>query len=329
MIGETEREWAGFHIFYHHFEKQDDLLLDCLFPAVRKLQAEGHCREWFFLRYWEGGPHIRIRFLQPSEQVEAYIREQAVAFIEANPPQAEMSATAYYANHKFDGEAVDRDSLPWYGSGSIVRLPYEPEFKRYGGSAAMEVSEDLFNSSSDLVEQVLRATRGEYQKRMNIAMDLMLLTALCLGVRVEDVGMFFERYMYSWQTFVDQPEAQRVKIGELYERQRDVWKPRFRTLVEFVNSDQEFLFYRQWVDQLKRAFARLEEIALRGELVCPYDDDPVDSERRRRYAIASIAVSQIHMTNNRLGVLMSYEHYLSCMLRLMAADQVDRKEEVR
>ncbi|ASS75446.1 hypothetical protein CIG75_10980 [Tumebacillus algifaecis] len=329
MTAPTEREWTALHIFYHHFEKQDDLLLDCLMPAVRKLQAEGHCNEWFFLRYWDGGPHIRIRFLQPSEQVETYIREQAAAFIAANLPQQEMDASTYYANHKFDGEAVDQDSLSWYGNGSIVNLPYEPEFKRYGGIKAMAVSEDLFTHSSDIVEQVLQATRGEYQKRMNIAMDMMLLTALCLGVRAEDVGMFFERYMYSWQGFVDKPDEQRAKIGEMFERQRDMWVTRFRTLVEFVDSDQEFMFYRQWVDHLKAAFARYEEIALRGELVCPYDDDPVDHERRRRYAIASIAVSQIHMTNNRLGVLMSYEHYLSCMLHLAAARQVTTVEEGR
>ncbi|ARU62695.1 hypothetical protein CBW65_18210 [Tumebacillus avium] len=329
MTGVTKREWLALHIFYHHFEKQDDLLLDCLMPAARKLRAEGHCQAWFFLRYWDGGPHIRIRFLQPDEHVEPYIREQAAAYMQAHPPAQEMSREAYYAQHKFDGEAVDRDSLPWYGNGSIVRMPYEPETKRYGGAAALPVSEDLFAHSSDMVEQVLTATRGEYQKRMNIAMDLMLLTALCLGVRVEDAGMFFERYMYSWQTFVDQPEAQRVKIRELFERQREVWVPRFRTLVEFIDSDQEFMFYRQWVDQLKAAFARYEAIALQGELVCPYDDDPVDSERRRRYAIASIAVSQIHMTNNRLGVLMSYEHYLSCMLHLAASEAVQTGEEVR
>lgn len=329
MAGAWEREWRALHIFYHHFEKQDDLLLDCLFPAVRQLQADGHCREWFFLRYWDGGPHIRIRFLQPSEHAVEYVREQAAAFIADHPPQQEMTAEAYYANHKFDGEAVDRNSLSWYGNGSIVELPYEPEYKRYGGLAAMAVSEDLFMHSSDIVEQVLQATRGEYQKRMSIAMDLMLLTALCLGVRAEDAGRFFERYMYSWQTFVDQPEAQRAKIREGFERQREVWVPRFRNLVEFVDSDHEFMFYRTWVNHLKEAFRRYEEIALQGELVCPYDDDPVDDERRRRWAIASIAVSQIHMTNNRLGVLMSYEHYLSCMLHLMAGAQVKAEEEVR
>ncbi|TCP59067.1 thiopeptide-type bacteriocin biosynthesis protein [Tumebacillus sp. BK434] len=329
MTEQAERNWMALHLFYHHFEKQDDLLLDCLMPAVRKLQAEGHCKQWFFLRYWDGGPHIRIRFLEPADQVEPYIREQAEAYMRAHPPEQEMSREAYYAQHKFDGEEVDRGALPWYGNGSIVKLPYEPEVKRYGGAAALPVSEDLFTHSSDIVEQALCATRGEYQKRMSIAMDLMLLTALCLGVRLEDVGMFFWRYMYSWQTFVDQPDEQRAKIRATFERQRESLVPRFQTLAAFVDSEQEFLFYRQWVNHLKAAFARYEALACQGELACPYDDEPVDSERRRRYAIASIAVSQIHMTNNRLGVLMSYEHYLSCMLHLAASEAVLPGEEVR
>jgi len=307
------------HIFYHHVMKQDAFLNECLIPTIRTLQANGHCQDWFFLRYWEGGTHVRVRFLNPSSEVEAAVREAATAFMTAHPPEQELTREAYYANHTFDGEPVDVETLPWYPNGSVVKLPYEPEYKRYGGVHAMPIGEEVFRISSDAAAAVLAATPGEYQKRVSMAMDLMVLMAHCFGVDEDAMAQYFTRYYSYWQGFTPNAEEVRTKILESFERQSAQLVPRFKTLIQFVNTTDDFPIYRQWVESLRDIRRRLEELASRGELECPYDNDPVDSELRTKVALTGICFSQLHMTNNRLGLSPVYEHYLGYLIHLTAA----------
>lgn len=315
----STRDWLALHIFYHNVMKQDAFLNECLIPAIRTLQAEGHCQDWFFLRYWEGGTHVRVRFLNPSAAVEEKIREAATAFMAAHPPEQELTREAYYENHTFDGEPVDVETLPWYPNGSVVQLPYEPEYKRYGGRHAMALGEEVFRISSDTAAAVIAATPGEYQKRMSMAMDLMILMARCLGVEADMMAPYFNRYSLYWQRFTPQPEDVRAKIKESFERQSEQLVPRFKTLLQFVNSADDFPIYREFVNQLLDVRRRLEELAEQGLLESPYDEEPVDSAMRTVYAITGIAFSHLHMTNNRLGLTPVYEHYLGYMVHLTAA----------
>lgn len=319
MSTTATRDWLALHIFYHNVLKQDDLLNECLIPVIRTLQAEGHCKEWFFLRYWEGGTHVRVRFLNPSAAVEEKVRAAAAAYLAAHPPEQELTREAYYEHHTFDGEPVDVEALPWYPNGSIVRLPYEPEYKRYGGAHAMALSEEVFRISSDAAAAVLAATPGEYQKRVSMAMDLMILTARCFGVEADAMAQYFSRYYLYWQRFAPKPEEVRAKILESFERQSEQLVPRFKMLLQFVDSADEFPIYREWVNQLLEVRRRLEALAERGLLESPYDEEAVDSAHRTAYAITGIAFSHLHMTNNRLGLTPVYEHYLGYLIHLTAA----------
>ena len=57
--------WLSLH-FFHHGDL-DRLLVECVGPLVLALKREGAIAESFFLRYWNGGPHIRLRLAVSPE----------------------------------------------------------------------------------------------------------------------------------------------------------------------------------------------------------------------------------------------------------------------
>lgn len=309
------RAWLGLHIFYHNLLKQDDLLTQCIAPTIQELQAEGACTDWFFLRYWEGGPHLRVRLLNPSAAVEPLLRERITVFLAEHPPEREWTREQYYANHTFDGEPVDIATLPWYPNGTILSLPYAPEYKRYGGTAAMPVSEFVFHHSSVAALEVIEATRENFGQRLSLAMDLMVLTALCMRVQPEALAHYFSRYTSYWQGFEAQSDAALQRLNKMWEQNRPSLVPRMRTLFNFAKGQEDAPIYRRFVDRLREAVQRYEGEPVRGDLQCPFDDDPVETDARVAWVVSSIAFSQIHMTNNRLGLTPQLEHLLGGLIQ--------------
>ncbi|MBL0386965.1 thiopeptide-type bacteriocin biosynthesis protein [Tumebacillus sp. ITR2] len=318
MTREAERTWLGLHIFYHDQSKQDALLTEAILPAIRELQESEKCREWFFLRYWEGGPHLRVRFLNPAAEVESLLRERIGAFIAAHPAEREWTREEYYANHTFDGEKLDEAELPWYPNGTIVALPYEPEYKRYGGVAAMPISESLFHLSSETAMDVIELTGAAFGKRLNIGLDLMILTALCLGVQPEELESYFTRYARMWQSFQASIEAALQRADLMWEQNRAHLVPRMKTLQEFVQSGEDAPIYRRFVEGLQEAARCYGEDEVRQKLESPWDNLPVEGELRFRTVLSYIAFSMIHMTNNRLGITPPLEHLLGTLVQRTA-----------
>ncbi|MCA9936298.1 MAG: thiopeptide-type bacteriocin biosynthesis protein, partial [Anaerolineales bacterium] len=57
--------WLSAHLFYGKL--WEDLLTQAVRPFVDDLFIQGQISQFFFIRYWERGPHIRLRLKgQPS-----------------------------------------------------------------------------------------------------------------------------------------------------------------------------------------------------------------------------------------------------------------------
>lgn len=298
----------------------DELLCKCIFPTVRNLQRDGFCKEWFFLRYWEGGPHIRIRFLKNSytDRVDDKIRTAVSLFMKEHPLEKELIKEEYYSNHKFDGEKQEIEKLPWYKNGSVIRFPYIPEIERYGGEQAIQVSEHIFMVSSEAVAELLKQVEDNHHKRFVIALDLMILTAFCLGVKKQDLSHFFLWYAKYWSKFVNDPENNRKQIEDSYSRQEERLQKRFKALVEFLNSSSTHPIYSQYVENLNSDCQRLENLAKQKQLYPQYENNILNSESST--LIGRVAFSQIHMTNNRLGINTNFEFNLGYFLHLITKE---------
>jgi hypothetical protein len=110
---------------------------------------------WFFIRYWQFGPHVRLRVggldQEREEQLDAWLRDSMAELTGAAPgaltPAEYQSQVAALASA---GEGDGPLELGELWPPGVYRQPYRPEVDRYGGPDLMPLSESLFQESSEL-----------------------------------------------------------------------------------------------------------------------------------------------------------------------------------
>jgi thiopeptide-type bacteriocin biosynthesis protein len=297
------KDWLSVHIFLFDTLASEACLLDDIMPAVRDLIAEGKASGWFFIRYWEGGPHLRLRLANVWPEVGERFLEQLRPKVELRRSDHAMTRESYYGQHAFDGEPVDVAELPWFGDAHIAEIAYEPETVRYGGPAALPLSEELFMASSELAVQIVAATREDPSKRMGAAFALMLATAAAAGTGTgEDIARFCENYASMWEQYSGQTrDVARAPLAAP--------SPGHLAAVAGVLAGTGLpgAFARRWHEALLDFRDRLERLGKAGSLVSPMDGTAARSPESVGYAILAVLWSQLHMLNNRLAVLPTHE----------------------
>lgn len=146
--------WAALHCFLEGpTEHVDAFLRDVVGPLLTGLRDDAALTDWFFIRYAEGGPHLRVRMRGASQATVDVV--------------AAALATSIRASGSAHGE---------------VRHPaYEPETERYGGPAAIAVAEDIFCRSTDLALAILTSVPDRV-KRLTTVLDLWAATAAALDL---------------------------------------------------------------------------------------------------------------------------------------------------
>lgn len=186
--------WRSLHVFCHATAEQDAL-------ALGLRAALGGDGEWFFVRYWLGGPHLRVR-VRTSRQ-EALVRE-VVSRQGSTPTSTPLTAAEFYERIPVSlREGHDDDAaLPWYPPGTVLAQPYEPEFDRYGGREGMTRAESTFVASSRLALAVI-ARRSGFAARVTLAAWIMRTCIADLALADQ-----FGRYGTFWSRSVTLPPVQ-------------------------------------------------------------------------------------------------------------------------
>jgi len=134
----------------------DGVLLEHLVPLARQAVKRGEADRWFFVRYVDPAPHLRLRL---------------------HGPPRELAAKALPALHA----ALE----PLRARGTVWKLElgtYEPEVERYGGPEAVEICERVFHRDSEAAVALLEAAEGDADARWWFAL---------LGLRalLDDFGL--------------------------------------------------------------------------------------------------------------------------------------------
>lgn len=295
---DPDRNWLSVHVFLSDPVQSERYLRERLDPAVRRWCADDALDRWFFIRYWEGGPHLRIRLSGRIAASEAnaidVLSDGIAAFCSNNPPSRE----AYYRNHTFDGRPVAVDALPWYAEGTVTRVDYQPEILRYGGADAIAANEQLFDLSSRLALSLCKATEGRPNGRLSPAFALMAAAILACGEDMAGLGAFFDQYGALWASMVDReavdahvPKPSEDQLGLLLRLEQEAsagWDGKSAHAV--------------WADGVLQLVEHLRALHERGQLVGPFDGRNTVGHDMCRTAVLGIVGSQIHMLNNRLGI---------------------------
>lgn len=135
----------------------DRVLLAGVAPVAERMLSSGTVSRWFFVRYADPDPHLRVRFAGDP----ARLREELLPALE--------EAT----RRLLDGGLVWRLQLD----------TYEREVERYGGDDAIELVEEIFAADSEAVAGLLAVPAG-------LAPDRRWRAALAGIARlVEDLGL--------------------------------------------------------------------------------------------------------------------------------------------
>jgi thiopeptide-type bacteriocin biosynthesis protein len=112
-----QKKWLYTKIFLPQ-EEEEEFLKHYVFPFVTTLQDEKKIKKWFYIRYAEEQPHIRLRLHSDTEEEYYPLMEQLSNWNAQLLAQEIISHVSFHI--------------------------YEPELERYGGLACLEEVEDVF-----------------------------------------------------------------------------------------------------------------------------------------------------------------------------------------
>lgn len=195
--------WRALHV--HRYADQDGLLTDGVAPVLGPLRESGAVDGWFFLRYWQGGHHVRLRLRVAVAEAEAVVEEVAGklrAHLAENPAAeefdaAEFSREAQPTMASLEGAAAEEIHPP----DTIRRVAYVPELDKYGGPEGVRIAEDYFGASSDIVLDALRRTGGRPSKRIGMGYAMMLRGLCATDLTPAEVAAFFAHYCVLWSPY--------------------------------------------------------------------------------------------------------------------------------
>jgi thiopeptide-type bacteriocin biosynthesis protein len=293
----AQRSWVSAHLFCHG--SLDNLLVTCVGPLAGELTGGGLASGWFYLRYWDGGTHVRVRVLAADDagsgEIESRIRNRCEAFFRSRPSPDVLRADDYerLARTLAAGEGVSRYAESLHPNNSVAFIPYQPEHHRYGSGTSLEAVERQFMDSSNLALRLV--ARGLAPEQRNAA---------CLSAMV-----------LAWLSAEPDLPSLSAWSGLLY----DGWAGRFElgTLgVEPATFDDRFARQRgKLVDQARRLsrLAAQPPVTEPGSVLEAWANSTLALSRalgtergRRLYLLDDCA----HLFCNRMGVSVVEECYL-------------------
>jgi thiopeptide-type bacteriocin biosynthesis protein len=277
MTPAAQASWSSDHVFIPPGRMSDLFLVHSVAPFLRDLAG---VRKWFFIRYGEGGPHVRIRVDVESPAVADTVhrrwRDAASDYLDGSEPGPEWQAR----------------EEPTFDPGSVQRIEYEPEIDRYGGPRVMPSNERLFCRSTTLALGIIAATLDDFERRIGQAVKIMIASAGTLSDDPKVIGEIFRRYAEGWKRFLTpfgwSPDIQPISLSDLAAVQA--------SLNESASGGRSYTSV--WRVSLAELLNDLD-----AENVRPLTANKTD-----------IVMSQLHMFCNRLGLSPSMEFHLASQI---------------
>jgi thiopeptide-type bacteriocin biosynthesis protein len=332
-MSQVSGDWMAVHIFYAASCRP--VLLDCVHPLVTELEADGLIDGWWFINYWLEGPHVRLRLRPSAPEHAAEVRERAERtvshFLTTRPAlyRVEGNFMAELYDTLFQLEYPDGSAPTITGPDGRMLLrpnnsfswePYEPEYGKYGGPAGVALAEWHFQQSSALVIDAVR-TRNMHLRTVILGLAaqlMMVMSATFVADRDQLLGLI-ERYHAFWQRgFSSTNYTDSTGYEEAFEAMAGQLSDRFASVRSALTGGELQALpglLGRWAGHCAELRDRVTALAGAGELtfrgMVREGDLRITAPEE---ALAMLASPYLHMTNNRLGVTIRDEAYLSYVL---------------
>ena len=285
-------------------------------PLLLCLEDNQLIEGFFFIRYSEGGPHIRLRLATLTQDEAVSLKPLLCSHFEAYFGELPRSSA----------EESEVSARAVYSPDSVQFIDYLPEEKRYGGSNAILIAEDQFELSSRVVLSILTSRPDiSYEEVLGRAIQLHLGFVAGLEFDTGEALTF-----YSWMNKAWLAKAAEVLDGTSNEeRTRNAFELKFRelgpTLIPTVVNcwelfrtgrrfDHDYLL--RWVTGMRSIGERLGKAVSSHQIISPVESlhDPQIDNDKTRLTLWPILGSYVHMTNNRLGIHSWDEAFLAYLI---------------
>lgn len=322
MPGHDGSDWRSWHLHIATLAPADldAVVTEVLGPLADRLGLLGpDGPPWFFIRYWQRGPHLRLRIRgltrTEADGVESELADRLHSLDAGVPPAQRIDQDTYARTVQPLAAAGEQDGPLKVGKllpPGVHRADYEPEYERYGGRQLIAASEDLFHRSSRVALRVCLARAGI---RHGLVSGLEATAAACSVL--EDTAS---------------PAGQ----AEFLAVQRDMWLD--WTQSGSVASGSVDGMLQQRAENARRQLASLSTLgpllrkALdRGDPRWAEWTDPLRAalrlwtEHLGPGRATAVFGSHVHMTSNRLGVGAGRDAHLAELLLALLDPEAERK----
>ncbi|WP_035839686.1 thiopeptide-type bacteriocin biosynthesis protein [Kitasatospora azatica] len=324
MSEQSEHSWVSAHLFYHG--DQDAVITGVVRPAVERLGGAGLVDGFFFLRYWEGGPHVRLRVRTRPEHVQevrSVIEETAAEFFRTSPSQSALTEQGYAESAPALAEQermADYDTV-LHPDNSVAFIDYVPETEVFGTGRALAAVEKQFMASSVLAVELIARGRTPGQRAMDAFAMLAANRTVFTGILPE--------LAYQARFMVESGGSMAELLGSAdFERHFDANKAQLRTSLEAVWAATRGVALpnasvaSSWLETVRDANDTLVELELLGQLdAYPDFEAPADVLQHINHLVPQLIVERCtHLMCNRLGISLAQESHLRLLLTRTAFD---------
>lgn len=241
----------------------DRLLAGSLGEAIHHVLSLGQVKRWFFIRYRDPEPHLRLRF----HAEPAHLESTVWPLLKATCASAMKAGTAW---------RLQLDT-------------YEREVERYGGPAGIELVEDIFRADSEAVLEILRSYPGPEGARLRWRLTLRGMDALLDDLRL---GLEVKQAI---------TQGARTSLGDEFHADEGTFQEQLQHRYRRERRELEALLSQSPGEQGPTQ-AGLQAFARRGALLRPTVERLRQEEREGRLTvpIAHLAGSLLHMHVNRM-----------------------------
>jgi thiopeptide-type bacteriocin biosynthesis protein len=289
----------------HRYGKQDELLTDAVAPLLDDLRDDGALARAFFLRYWQGGPHVRLRLLLADGAADAALDEttrRLRGYLTAYPSTAGFDAAVYPEAQDYlaglEGETATALAPP----DTLRPARYEPEYAKYGGPRGVAIAEELFDRSSAATLDLLPGLTRRPRRRLTAGFAAMLGGLRAAGLAPTEMAAFLANYCVYWSPYV-------------FERTAEAWPALLARQHTALNTQVAAVLDRPACDGPSGVFAAAMAAAVdavrrvAGEVLPAITLVGPDATAERRYQV--LVISYLHTHNNRLGLIPESEAFLA------------------
>jgi hypothetical protein len=239
MKHQNQHRWNSAHIYYN--DDKDPLLIHCIKPLAQTLKQENLIERFFFERHWQGGPHLRLRFYADESVFERAVKprleSEIGAYLQQCPSTKQIKEEDVRQFHEQLAlkEVEEGEFVPLYPNNSIQYIPYVPKTKVFLGEQGVELIEDYYEATNEVVFSILERTGNDRAKRLQETFDLMVITAATLV----EIKRSFLAYRSHAEGFIGDsldPLKLRQHFDARYESQRLALQARIQRITDSLDS---------------------------------------------------------------------------------------------